>query len=234
MDKQIAFVYRHNFVDLRVLDPDSRITKAQATWVRPNNGAYSYADEIRIIRRYLDKSDASPIALESGRLLYDLRKRPLFHNSGFELGTLENWHPEGDVFIFKLANIEDPVSNSMEDRNGNGSYWLDTIERETTSAAHSGAFQGRGTVGVLASDSFRIEGSQIGFLIGGSENPEMVHVALRVHNTELRTKAPGGTALHSKYWDVTDYLGEEAKIFIRDLDSSPGSGIRADFFHYRD
>lgn len=232
--KQIAFVYFHGFVDLRGLNPDYTISKQLETWLRPDKGEYSFEDERRILERYFTKNDASTIPLKSRRPLYDLRKRSLFHNSGFELGTLENWHPEGDVFIFKLANIEDPVSNPMADRNGNGSYWIDTIERETTSAAHPEAFQGRGTVGVLTSDSFRIKDGRIGFLIGGSENPNMVHVALRIRDTELRTKAPGDTALHSMYWDVADYVGEEAKIFIRDLDSRPGSGIRADFFHYRD
>lgn len=232
--KKVAFAYYHDFIDPRGIDPSVNISKELATWLRPDTGSYSYADEARILRRYFTKNDASRIPLESGRILYDLRKRPLFHNSGFETGTLENWRREGKESVFTLMKMGDPIPFPMEDRNGNGFYWIDTTDPIATRAASSETVQKSDSGGVLRSRPFRIEGSQIGFLIGGSGKRDLVHVALRVANFEHRAPVSGGTSLQNMYWDVADHMGQEATIFIRDLDPSPGAGIRADFFHYRD
>ncbi len=69
---------------------------------------------------------ASLFPLACGVLSAD---KPLFHNSGFELGTLEGWTAEGDAFPVQPTKGDNPAARNRETSNHQGQFWIGTFEK---------------------------------------------------------------------------------------------------------
>jgi hypothetical protein len=73
------------------------------------------------------------------------------------------------------------------------------------------------TVGKLISDPFIITGDRIDFLIAGGDFGKYASLNLLIHDTIVRqTSGDFSSNLKRKYWDVSDYKGEEAHLLIVD------------------
>lgn len=160
----------------------------------------------------------------------------IFPNSDFELGTLENWTAEGDAFQYQPtrgdnARVRDPGRPAMPQ----GMYYVGTYDRyQGLPDQRPGASQTNAPRGGLISDPFIVEKPFIGFLIGGGDH-DAVGVRLVV-GTDLVREAGGlrTPTMRRVVWDVSEYQGEKARIYIVDGSSAPWGIVNADDFRYYD
>jgi hypothetical protein len=160
----------------------------------------------------------------------------IFPNSDFELGTLENWTAEGEAFQFQPtrgdnARVRDPGRPAMPQ----GKYYVGTYDHyQGLPGQRPGASQTNAPRGGLISDPFIIEKPFIGFLIGGGDH-DTVGVRLVVGTDIVRTACGLRTpTMRRVVWDVSEYRGEKARIYIVDGSSAPWGIVNADDFRYYD
>jgi len=227
-DGSFSYVYYTSFVDLRT-DEGSPLSGVDGvTWrQQPGESPYSVDRETVVIGDFTIKYYAHLFAESEWGKIYSLRKRRIFPNSDFVLGTLDGWRPEGAAALFaprrNLGVLEGMKLFPMEQgpASGGSMFHLDTRAPDA----------GEDATGLLVSEPFKVEEGIIGFLLAGAVDPEKIHVALRVAGTEFRA-APVGNRLSAGQWDVAKYRGQQAQIIIRDLDPAVNRGIRVDAFYY--
>jgi hypothetical protein len=192
------------------------------------------------IRKHFDGNYSRFLRIEEERLrLFDRLYLPsftglLFENSDFETGTLRNWTPEGNAFLYQPVRQEDLYRNHRRFYlNPQGQYWVGTYDK------NGGASQGDRPFGKLVSTDFVVRYDKIRFLIGGGRSDEArglrESVALEVGGkVVLEETGRNNDLLRTREWDVRLWLGQTARIIITD-DSSPESHFRhvnADWFHF--
>ena len=168
------------------------------------------------------------------RLYLTSSSLPLFENSDFEKGTLQNWTQEGHAFLYQPVRQENLDANNRRPYiNSQGLYWVGTYDK------NEGASQGDDPSGRLVSTGFVIQHDKIGFLIGGGRNDParglMTSVGLEVGGQIILEE--GGLnrdMMRTFIWDVRPWLGQTARIVITDGMSSEKRSrhINADWFHY--
>jgi len=180
------------------------------------------------------------LRLEKGRLeafevLYlNPKVTPLFENADFETGTLENWMPEGDAFLYQPVRKENLYANLRKFfLNQQGDYWVGTYDK------NAGASQGDRPSGRLVSTEFVVRAEKIRFLLGGgrtSHEPLVRQSAALVVDGRPVLEATGenNDYMTLREWDVRPWLKDSARIVLTD-DPSPDLHFRhvnADWFHY--
>ena len=97
-------------------------------------------------------------------------------------------------------------------------------------------FEGDDSTGTLTSPPFTIERKRINFLIGGGGHELHTCVNLLVDGKTVRTatgtniRSGGSEALRWTYWDVEEFLGQQARIQIVDRKTGTWGHINADHF----
>ena len=95
-------------------------------------------------------------------------------------------------------------------------------------------YQGDGTIGTLTSPKFTIEHPYINFLLGGGKSPGKTCINLLIDGEIVRTATgpndrPGGTErLDWHSWDVSEFIGNLARIQIVDLHTGGWGHINID------
>ncbi len=157
---------------------------------------------------------------------------PLFPNSDFEKGSLENWTAEGTAFKSQPTKGDNAKARGRGNSNIKGEYWIGTYENCPAKDGKPGKVQGDKPVGKLKSVEFTIKSKYINFMIGGGNHPGKTGVSLLVDGKPLRT----ATALkHSETmqkvsWDVSDLVGKKAVLEIIDQASGGWGHVNADDF----
>ncbi len=171
---------------------------------------------------------AGGAAAEEGRLL--------FPNSDFEQGDLTNWRADGPAFDHQPAKGENAQYRVERFRvYPEGEYWIGTYERYGGLPGETpGDVQDDAPQGSLLSTGFVIDGPFITFLIGGGRG-ERLGVRLIVDGQVVRSTTGGrAEAMRRVHWNVVDYEGKKARIFIEDGDSSAWGHVNVDDFRYAD
>ena len=161
----------------------------------------------------------------------------LFPNSDFEAdGKLTNWNASGDAFAHQPTlgancHIRERKNLSMHE----GRYWIGTYEKyQAKPGQRLGDFQGNKPVGEMVSTGFIIEKPIISFLVGGGSSPH-TGVQLLVNGSSIYTATGGDNQLMRRvYWDVEEYIGKKAMIYIYDRSRFPWGIVNADDFRYVD
>ncbi len=159
----------------------------------------------------------------------------LFPNSDFEHGDLSNWHATGTAFDYQPTKGDNPTARRRrQPSNHRGDYWIGTFEKyQGLPEQQPGQTKGDRPTGTLTSIPFKIAGDSISFLVGGGDNPGSVYVALVAGKREV-LKATGNNheTMKRVTWDVSQFQGQEAVIFIVDQSNRGWGHINADDFRY--
>jgi len=169
------------------------------------------------------------------QLYMDVDPPLLFENSDFEAGTLENWTPEGEAFLYQPVGEENLRANERPFfMNAQGRHFIATYDK------YGGVSQGDAPDGRLVSVPFVIRQDKIGFLLGGGRSdPEKdlgrQAAALIVDGRVVREDTGRNLErMNLRVWDVRRWVGKEARIILID-DTSERPFFRhlnADWFHY--
>ncbi len=159
----------------------------------------------------------------------------LFDNSDFEKGTLENWTPEGEAFLYQPVREENLKANERPFFiNAQGLCFVGTYDK------YGGVSQGDGPEGRLLSVPFIIEQGRIGFLLGGGRT-DLEHglgrqaATLEVEGRVVREDTGRNLErMNLRVWDVRPWVGREARIALIDGPSERPffRHLNADWFHY--
>jgi len=148
----------------------------------------------------------------------------------FESGTLDGWEKKGSSFNNQPTYGDNPTARHRgQPSSHEGNYWIGTFENRPTPDGNAGAEQGDGPKGVLTSEPFIIEKPSITFLIGGGCNINAERAEL-VINGEAVLKATGKCTetMERQTWDVSPYIGQEARIRLIDASSGGWGHINFD------
>ena len=159
----------------------------------------------------------------------------LFPNAGFEAGTLENWTAEGDAFAVQPTKGDNPAARGRESANLDGDYFVGGYENFTGTAGRPGATRGDGLTGTLTSDPFTVTKRSIRFRVGGGRQPGRLGVRLVSgdRTAELATGVDSET-MQTVTVDVSDFVGEEARIVVYDESTGGWGHINVDAFEATD
>ncbi|MFP4501316.1 MAG: hypothetical protein ACLFTT_09990 [Candidatus Hydrogenedentota bacterium] len=160
----------------------------------------------------------------------------LFPNSDFERGDLSNWQQEGEAFQFQPTKGDNSAVRDMQrSSKPQGDYYVATYERyQGKSGQQPGAAQGNAPQGALLSTPFIIEKPYIGFLIGGGDLDAVgVRLVVGVEYAH-EARGDGSPTMRRMVWDVSQYQGEKARIYIFDHSSEPWGIVNADDFRAYD
>jgi hypothetical protein len=160
----------------------------------------------------------------------------LFPNSDFEQGDLTNWRQEGDAFKYQPtlgdnALVRDPTLGAHPQ----GNFYVGTYDRyQGKQGQKPGASQTNAPRGGLLSTPFLIEKPYISFLVGGGDTKD-VGVRLVVE-AEIVYEVSGQRTptMRRVWWDVSEYKGGKARIYIVDGSSEPWGIVNADDFRAHD
>jgi hypothetical protein len=158
----------------------------------------------------------------------------LFPNSDFEMGNLTNWRTEGDAFKYQPVKGDNVKARSpKQSAKHAGAYWVGTYEKyQGKTGEKAGATQGNAPVGGLLSQRFIIEQPSIGFLIGGGGKGKG-RVQLVVEGSVVReAEGKDSPEMERMVWDVTDYQGKSAMVYITDSGKGSYGIVCADDFRY--
>jgi len=158
----------------------------------------------------------------------------LFANSDFEAGNLDNWTASGEAFSHQPTLDDNPSARGREPSDHEGLYWIGTYERfQGRPGEEPGSVQEDAPTGVLKSIPFVIRGEQISFLVGGGADAKSEYVALEVGGQEvLKASGADSETMTRVTWEVKPWLGQPARIVIKDLSSEAWGHINADDFVY--
>ncbi|MBN2198238.1 MAG: hypothetical protein JW747_00140 [Candidatus Aminicenantes bacterium] len=169
------------------------------------------------------------------QVYWDVNPPLLFKNSDFEKGTLENWTPEGEAFLYQPVREENLKANERPFfMNAQGLHFIGTYDK------FGGVSQGDAPDGRLASSFFIIKEDKIGFLLGGGRT-ETEHgfgrqaAALEVDGRVVREDTGRNLErMNLRVWDVRRWVGREARIVLIDDPSERPffRHLNADWFHY--
>lgn len=136
----------------------------------------------------------------------------------FERNTYGRWILKGDAF----GNA--PASRSQLMSWGDSRFEGDRMA--------SGFICGDAGIGSLTSFPFTIKKKYINFLIGGGFDIQREYVVLEVEGKEVeRTTGYNRRIMENEYWDVSSYIGKEARIILMDQSKEGWGFINADCFY---
>lgn len=149
----------------------------------------------------------------------------------FEAGGLDGWLRSGEAFAGQPTYQEGRTTRGQT-TNAEGHYYIGTYEDRPDKAAPAGRIQGDRPQGRLRSPEFELPRGHLGFRIGGGQDRERLHVALRLADgTELRrATGTGSNAMDTVVWDLREHAGKAAYIEIVDASSRPWGHINVDDF----
>ncbi len=112
-----------------------------------------------------------------------------------------------------------------------GNSWIGTRERYRgpLTPTEEGGLVGDGAVGGVRSRDFRMAGTEISFLIGGTEDPARIFLALcdsRSHEIIMRETGTGSEALEPRLWRTDSLYGRE--VYLKIVDASPDGHLNLD------
>lgn len=102
----------------------------------------------------------------------------------FESGTLDGWTTSGPAFVHQPTKGNNINARSASyNFNPQGNYFIGSFEYHHDESTYPGNFQGNGPTGRLTSDLFTLYGTQISFLIGGTQDSISEYVSLLIKAT---------------------------------------------------
>ena len=141
--------------------------------------------------------------------------RPLFPNSDFEKGTLENWTAEGNAFKNQPTKGDNPTKRGRSDASKHqGDYWIGTYEAYNGKTGNPGKTQGDGPTGRLTSTRFIIGNDFINFLAGGGPHDGTSVRLLVDGKTFLLSPGFASETMQARSADVKAFMGKTAQIVL--------------------
>jgi non-lysosomal glucosylceramidase len=132
----------------------------------------------------------------------------------FEKGTQEKWS-RIDEDVFNKISVDPTTVTNIKGFKGKGVF-------------HSGAYDKKAT-GKLVSKPFKIEKKYISFLVAGFKRSDKNNISLLINNEVVRKACGDGTGdANLVNWDVSDFLGQKARIEINDNSANPSHYIVID------
>lgn len=158
----------------------------------------------------------------------------LFPNSDFEMGDLTNWRTEGTAFKHQPVKGDNVHARSpKQSAKHAGEYWVGTYEKyQGKPGEKAGATQGNAPVGGLLSQRFIIEQPKIAFLIGGGEGGKGKVQLVVEGNVVREAEGKNSPEMERVVWDVADYQGKGAMLYITDASKEAYGIVCADDFRY--
>ncbi|MGE5609872.1 MAG: GH116 family glycosyl-hydrolase, partial [Bacillota bacterium] len=137
----------------------------------------------------------------------------------FEDGTYSNWTVTGDAFGPSPATgkfgSQQPVSG------WHGKYFINTFRPDDRPQ------------GTLTSKPFKITEPYLCFLIGGGSHASRTCMNLLIDGKPVRTATGHDQEqLAPDFWDLSEFIGREAKIEIVDRESGGWGHINVDYIHF--
>lgn len=172
--------------------------------------------------------------------------RPLFPNSDFASGTLENWKVQGSAFAGQPLQSDTGAARGAPV--GPVGAWVGSYEgalphgsdrgakgKKRRSKAYAERPPSDRYKGSLRSQPFIIDGETLVFRVGGGRNKKDLYVRLLVDGKEKR-RATGRheERLLTRRWNVAEFEGREAVLEIVDRTAEPWGHINAEGFCYED
>ena len=168
-------------------------------------------------------------------------------NNDFETGDLTDWEKTGTAFDFQPTYGDNPTArNRGEPSQHEGDWWLGLFEKYQgpdkgqTLGQNPGDVQGDGPQGTLTSIEFMVVGDKINFLIGGGNhpwdsdpNPCCVNLVID-DNVERTATGNNNESMTRKEWDVSDLIGEIAKLVVVDNHGGGWGHLNFDDVHQAD
>ncbi|MGE4489815.1 MAG: glycoside hydrolase family 32 protein [Kiritimatiellales bacterium] len=155
---------------------------------------------------------------------------PLFENSDFESGTLQNWTKSGNAFDCHPTRGD---NSALRDKPAvpHGNFWIGTFEHYNGQQGQPGQVQGDDKTGTLQSIDFIVKKRFINFLIGGGSTPSACTVEIWVEN-QLFYSATGKNTEKMELCsvDVSSVMDRFACVIIRDEAVGSWGHIDADWF----
>jgi hypothetical protein len=149
--------------------------------------------------------------------------KPLFKNSTFDIGTFQNWTPQGTAFT-ETSQAFFPSSKNLS---AMGRFWMLSFSRDKIEKG----ILGDAATGKLVSKKFKITRDTIIFKVAGGHQPEKSFVALYVDGKEIgRETGNNSEELESRYWDVERYRGMNGHIELVDNSTEKWGHISVDHF----
>lgn len=160
---------------------------------------------------------------------------PLFKNSGFESGTLENWQSEGDAFSTQPTKGDNPAARGRESSFHDGEFWIGGFEARTQQHGSPGDIRGDQFTGTLTSREFTIEKPYICFLIGGGNQPDRLGVKLKCDGKEvLLATGHDSESMARCNADVRQFVGKPAQLIVFDSATGQWGHLNVDAFQASD
>lgn len=168
-------------------------------------------------------------------------------NNDFETGDLTDWEIiEGEAFDFQPTWGDNPTArNRGQPSNHQGDWWLGLFEKYQGPDIGKklgqvpGGTQGDGPTGILASIEFTIIGEKMNFLIAGGTHPwedaAPTCVNLVINDEVVLTATGKNTETFAREeWDVSEFKGKKAQIFVVDQNSGGWGHPNFDDIHQVD
>ncbi|MFA7692647.1 MAG: glycosyltransferase family 39 protein [Candidatus Hydrogenedentales bacterium] len=151
-----------------------------------------------------EMSDGSPLFLYVREDSPFLREEEDLLFDDFESGSYENWKIEGDCFGNSPVIGTLPGQRPLQGYTGE--RLINTLDGNVQST------------GIALSNSFVISHNYIQFLLGGGFHPHETVISLLVDGEAVLSKTPkSSNILLPESWQVSQWLGREAQIEIKDL-----------------
>jgi len=159
----------------------------------------------------------------------------LFPNSDFEMGSLQHWKAQGSAFERQPTLGDNP---SMRERgkhsNHQGKYWVGTYELyQGKPGEEPGMVRKDIAFGTLRSETFKIRGYAIRFLLGGGKGSGL-EVCLYIDGKVVKSEKnkENREDMQPVIWMVSEYKGKDAEIEIIDDSMDAWGHINVDDFRY--
>ena len=191
----------------------------------------------RYVRIALDKRGT-----EHGYSIYEVKvfestntdclgTEPLFENSDFEMGALENWTAKGNAFTQQPTKGDNIKARGRGASGQQGEYWIGTYEQYDGKKGKPGQTRGDQATGTLTSKEFKITQSFINFRVGGGDIPEELGVKLECAGEELLLASGNNREeMRQVSVDVSAFLNKKARLVIYDSFTGGWGHINVDDF----
>ncbi len=151
---------------------------------------------------------------------------PVFENSGFEEGNLDNWTVTGEAFAH-APSWATPPRSTLRHQGVVGHWWASSLYK---GGKDPSSLRNRAQ-GSLESRPFRIDADHLMFTLGGGRDPDALYVALEVEGREVaRETGANSDVLEPHVWDVRPYRARDAVIRVVDTRGGRWGHIYVDEF----
>lgn len=135
------------------------------------------------------------------------------------MGTLSKWTKTGHAFDNQPTYRDNPNARDQSIKtNVQGDWWIGTFENRSNPTAEAGYVEGDFPIGTLTSPQFRINGSNINFLLGGGCAGEQIRVELLVNGKAQRVAYADNCRerMRRRVWNVEEFKNQIAQIRLVD------------------